>query len=241
MKFKGHNDVSLIVAVDEDGGYAKDDKIPWSYEDDWIHFRQLTKNSVCIMGRGTYEDIVSRQKKIKTSVLPNRDVYVISSALAGTTPEGTKGAFANVRQVYEKIRLPKNSKQEIFILGGRELYMQHIMSAKRVYLTLIPGRHQCNHFFPVEHLHKHYNIIDGKEKGDLRFVTYAKAQIYYDLYPPNSQAFADLFKQFKRNGRFVSRNNNTHCIRVNYLSQQELKALQQQGIRVNKVRGFGDK
>lgn len=241
MNFKGHNDVSLIVAVDEDGGYAKDGKIPWSYEDDWIYFRRLTKNSVCVMGRGTYEDIVSRQKEVKDSILPNRDVYVVSSSLANSVPRGTKGAFSSVRKVYETLKLPKNNKREIFILGGRQLYLQHVLCAKQVYLTLVPGRHQCNHFFPVEYLSKHYKIVHGKEKNDLRFITYARAQIYYDIYPLNPQMFADMFKQYKRKGTFVSRNNSTHCIRVNYLSRREQKFLQDQGVKINKIREFGVK
>lgn len=236
MNYKGFNNVKIIVAVDEDGGYAKDGKIPWHYTDDMVHFQNITKNNICIMGRGTYEDIASRLDEIKDSILPSRDVYVVSSKLAGSVPEGTKGAFLSTRKVFETIRLPLSDKRDIFILGGRRLYLQHILHATTVHLTLIPGRHQCNHFFPVEYLSKRYNIIEGKKKGQLKFITYAQDVIQYELYPPNQQMFADLFKKFKRDYRFVSRNNVRHSITVNSLTRKETRDLQNSGVRIDRLR-----
>ena len=55
-------DVEIIVAVDEDGGFGKDGKIPWHYSEDLKHFKEVTTGHVCIMGRKTYEDMLEMRK-----------------------------------------------------------------------------------------------------------------------------------------------------------------------------------
>ena len=59
--------MSIIIAVDSDGGFGKDGKIPWNFPEDLKHFQKITKDGICIMGRNTYEDmynmVIQRRKK----------------------------------------------------------------------------------------------------------------------------------------------------------------------------------
>ena len=49
--------VSLIVAVDEDGGMGMNNRLPWHLPADLAHFKAVTLGKPVIMGRKTYESI----------------------------------------------------------------------------------------------------------------------------------------------------------------------------------------
>lgn len=164
-------DLQMVVAVDEQGGFAKNGEIPWNYKEDWEHFKNVTKNSVCIMGRKTYEDALSRKKnpdKVK-KILPGRDSYVITRQTDEAKFKGVEGIKSSVRQVMDK--LPADGRN-IFVLGGEKLYIEHIVWASRVFVTVVPGIHNCTRFFPVDYLANNFLIAEGREEGELKFVTY---------------------------------------------------------------------
>lgn len=175
-KRKNMSPMSIIVAVDSDGGFGKDGKIPWHFPEDFKHFKETTKNSVCIMGRKTYDDILemllSRKKDDKkiTELLPGRECYVVtgdkSRVSVGATP------VTSIRDAVQ--RLEEDDKREIFILGGRRMFVEALSWANKVYMTVIKDkRYDCDVFFPVNALNK-FNITDGKETDDLYFITYTK-------------------------------------------------------------------
>lgn len=69
---------AIIVAVDDQGGFSKDEKIPWDFPQDLKWFKDRTEGHICVMGRKTYENINSRlDDKMATSVLPNRRCFVL--------------------------------------------------------------------------------------------------------------------------------------------------------------------
>lgn len=170
--------VSIIVAVDEDGGFGKGGKIPWHYKEDFDHFKEVTKDSVCIMGRKTYEDMLAmvkeRRKKNNRKgkidkILPGRDSYVVTSN-ADYKSEGAT-TVTSIRAALEQIK--SDDKREVFILGGRRMFVEALAWANKVYLTLVKGRYECDVFFPVNALEK-FKITEGKETDDLYFVTYTR-------------------------------------------------------------------
>ena len=88
--------INIIVAVDSTGGYAKGREIPWSFKADWNHFKKVTNKTICVMGRGTYQDIADRRKKNTPNfrvLLPNRESYVVSRTLTNSPgPKQVQGA-----------------------------------------------------------------------------------------------------------------------------------------------------
>lgn len=162
-------DIELIVAVDENGGFAKDGEIPWSFKEDWEHFKATTKNTICVMGRKTYEDVMSRKKDPNNGkpALPNRQSYVISRTV--TELPGTEGVFPSLRQAVDSI---KDQNKRIFILGGEKLYIQSIVWARAVHMTLVPGKYQCNRKFPIDYLQKNFVVGEGKKGVDVNFLRY---------------------------------------------------------------------
>ena len=171
---KSKTQINIIVAVDSNGGYANGREIPWSFEADWKHFKSKTKNSMCVMGRGTYEDIAERRKKRSPNfrkLLPNRDSYVVSHTLTNCPgPNQVQGA--KVIHGLDDIR----ETGTIFLLGGFHLWMQYWNYVDRIYMTIVPGNYKTTKKFPVGWLDKEFKIVDGNkevtEQGEILFVEY---------------------------------------------------------------------
>jgi len=170
--------LSIIVAVDQDGGFGKDGKIPWHFKEDFDHFKEKTKDSVCIMGRKTYEDMlemvkVRRKKNNKEGevkeILPGRECYVVTS----NKDYKAEGATA-VQSITKAVQsLDATDEREVFILGGYRMYVEGLTWANKIYMTVVKDRFDCDVFFPV-HATAKFNIADGRETDKLNFITYKR-------------------------------------------------------------------
>ena len=166
--------LSIIVAVDQDGGFGKGGKIPWHFKEDFDHFKEKTKDSVCIMGRKTYEDMlemVKARKKDKTKVikevLPGRMCFVV------TRNKDYKAEGATVVQsITQAVQsLDQTDKREVFILGGFRMYVEGLAWANKVYMTIVKDKFDCDVFFPVKSLER-FKISEGRQTKELDFLTY---------------------------------------------------------------------
>ena len=182
MTFRMNPDpLSIIVAVDVEGGFGKGGKIPWHFPEDFKHFKEVTKDSICIMGRRTYTDMLEMitDRRIKKgekkedividSILPNRKCIVLSRTL--TDVEGAE-VFPSLREATQS--LDANDKREVFILGGEKLFIEALPYVNRIYMTVIKDEHDCDRFFPVNLIHKEFGITNGSETDDLYFVDYVR-------------------------------------------------------------------
>ena len=168
--------ISIIVAVDEGGGFGRDGTIPWNYPADFKHFQKVTKGGVCVMGRRTYEDMVDMKKNKKQNIgshiLPDRQSHVI------TRNEKFKAEGAtvskNLRQVVHSLK--EDDNRMIFVIGGEKLFIEAIAWADKIYMTVVPGLYECDRRFPLKALVRDFKIIEGRKEGDLKFVTYGRKQ-----------------------------------------------------------------
>jgi len=167
--------LSIIVCCDENGGFGKDGKIPWDIPEDMTHFKDITKNNICIMGRNTYEDmynmVIKNKKRDKIKeILVNRTSLVVSSK----SNYVDKGAVVvpNIRAAIQSIDI--NDLREIFIIGGYRMFMESLTWTKLIYMTIIKNKtYDCDKHFPIEVL-KRYKIINGQETKNLYFLTYKR-------------------------------------------------------------------
>lgn len=166
------NDINIVVAVDEGGGFGKAGKIPWNEPEDLKHFKEVTKDSICIMGRRTYEDMVEMRKgkKIGKSILPGRECYVLTRD-NNADFEGATIA-SGLRDVLDKIK--DTNQKPIFVIGGEKLFIEALSWAKRVHMTVVEGDHKCDKFFPIDFLRRKFKIVSGEKKGNLTFVEYIR-------------------------------------------------------------------
>ncbi len=219
----------MIVAVDHSGGYANGRDIPWSFKADWTHFKKITKGNICIMGRGTYDDIAGRRKEKSPNfevILPGRTSYVISE-----TRSKVQGAtvFPSVGQCISS--LPTDDR-EIFILGGRRLWVQYLPKAKQIWMTIVPGQYKTNKKFPIELL-TDYEITEGYKEpvGDdeLMFVKYVRKVDYYSVQFPMGQHGQQLAEQLKRSHRLIKEEPQISKVTFIEPFQSELKFIKQVG------------
>lgn len=129
--------LSLIVAMDSDGAIGQAGDMPWgrSMKGDLRHFKETTIGHPILMGRTTYESFPRRP-------LPGRLNIVLTRRSDYTVEEGAVVAHS----VEEALRLAEGA-DEIFVIGGRQIYEQLIDRADRLYVTLV------HHTFPGADTH----------------------------------------------------------------------------------------
>lgn len=153
--------ISIIVAVAENNVIGKDNTLIWHLPADMKYFKEKTSGHCIITGRKNYESIPEKFRP-----LPNRTNIVITRQKDYPAP----GAIV-VGSIEEAIQKAKETKdEEIFIIGGAEIYKQSIELADRIYLTQIHNKFDGDAFFPeLDHskwseTSKTEGIIDDKNK-----------------------------------------------------------------------------
>jgi dihydrofolate reductase len=130
--------ISIIVATAENGVIGKDNQLLWKLSADLKQFRILTTGHSVIMGRKTFESI--------GRPLPNRTNIVISRQRNFSLPEGVLQA----NSLEKAIDLAKNhaGNEEIFIIGGGNVYEQALAITDKIYLTEVKANIEGDAFFP---------------------------------------------------------------------------------------------
>lgn len=133
--------ISMIAAIGANRELGKGNDLLWKIPDDLKRFRELTKGHPVVMGRKTFESILA----IAGKPLPNRTNIVITRDLQWHS----EGAFP-VASIDEALSLAKlkPGSDEIFIIGGAQVYELGLPFADRLYLTLIEDSKEADTFFP---------------------------------------------------------------------------------------------
>jgi len=131
---------SIIVAMSANHGLGKDNKMMWHIPEDLKRFKSYTLNHHIIMGRKTFESIGNK-------ALPNRTNIVVSRNSDYSVPNGV---FL-VKTIEEGLNIAKiNNENEVFIIGGGEIYDQTINYVDTIYLTkLMDTFSDADAFFPA--------------------------------------------------------------------------------------------
>lgn len=115
--------ISLIAAVSRNGVIGIRNSLPWHLPADLRYFKQLTLGHAIVMGRKTFDSI--------GRPLPGRTNIVISRE-ACQAPPGTEA----VNSIGAAIAMC-DGKNEVFFIGGGEIFQQTMGLAQRLYLTEI--------------------------------------------------------------------------------------------------------
>lgn len=165
---------AIIVAVDDQGGFSKDEKIPWDFPQDLKWFKDRTEGHICVMGRKTYENINSRlDDKMATSVLPNRRCFVLSN----TVQEYPNATIIKGILEIENHLADEDADKTIFIIGGERLYKEGLSLVDTVYVTALNSDYSCDKFFPVDYLLEHFytdKVYKREDAPELRFTTWKR-------------------------------------------------------------------
>lgn len=140
--------ISLIAALTQNKVIGKNNDLPWHLPDDMKYFMKTTTGHHVIMGRKNYESLPE-----KFQPLPNRVNIVV------THQKNYKAENCTVvHSIEEGIQIARTAnQQELFIIGGAEIYTQGFLQADRLYLTEIQGTLEGDTYFPE------FNKADWKE------------------------------------------------------------------------------
>jgi dihydrofolate reductase len=161
--------ISVIAAIDRNGLIGNERGLPWHLPRDLRRFRDLTLGKPIIMGRTTHEHI--------GRPLPGRRNIVLTRKKGASIPGCSVASSLD-----EALQLAGEAAEEVFAIGGAELYRIALPRADRLYLTIVDGVFQGKTYFPRESLHLHCWIVKSHTLSE----------------PDGKNVHRDLFVQLER-------------------------------------------
>jgi dihydrofolate reductase len=125
--------LSLLVAMSRNRVIGRGNRLPWHLPSDLRRFKRLTMGHTIVMGRKTYESI--------GRPLPGRRMVVLTRQPDFAAPDGVVVAHA-LREALGR------NEDEIFIVGGADLFAQTLPLARKLYLTLVEAEIEGDTYFP---------------------------------------------------------------------------------------------
>lgn len=152
--------MNIIVAVDQNWGIGKDNKLLVSIPSDMKHFREETTGKVVVMGRKTLESFPNGLPlKSRTNIVLTHDkTYYVKDAIL----------------VYSEEELLKKLKEydsdSIYVIGGESIYRMMLPYCDTAHVTKIDYSYEADTYFP--------NLDELQEWKETAFST---EQTYFDL------------------------------------------------------------
>ncbi|MCO5144035.1 MAG: dihydrofolate reductase [Oligoflexia bacterium] len=129
--------VSLVVAMSENRVIGIENRLPWNIPEDLKRFKQITSGHPIIMGRKTYESI-GRLLPNRTNIIisRNKDYRVQNAIICHSLSEAIEWAQKSP------------GSDEIFVIGGGEIFKQAIPLSNKIYLTKVLWAFEGDAYFP---------------------------------------------------------------------------------------------
>ncbi|HCA07995.1 dihydrofolate reductase [Chryseobacterium sp.] len=158
---------TIVVAMGEKNEIGFENKLLWHLPKDLKHFKDMTSGHPIIMGRKTYESI--------GKPLPNRTNIVISRK-KNWFEEG----ILIVGSIKEAVKFAKKIDENVFIIGGGNIYEQTMEMVDKLEVTLVKADLQADTFFPKinpkvwKKTEEIFHEKDEKNEYDFSFQTYER-------------------------------------------------------------------
>jgi len=161
--------ISQIVAVSLNNVIGKENSLPWHMPTDMAYFKNKTWGHHIVTGRRNYEAEGKALPARVNIVITRNPGFHISDAIV-------------VHQLDEAIEIANRSEEdELFIVGGAEIYKLAMQVTERIYLTRIHAQFEGDTFYPELDMTvwKQVSIdrrkADGKNPYDYDFIIYERA------------------------------------------------------------------
>ncbi|MEN9446478.1 MAG: hypothetical protein RL728_990 [Bacteroidota bacterium] len=158
--------ITLIAAAAENNALGKDNDLLWHLPEDFKRFKQITSGHYIIMGRKTFESFPKPLSNRTHIIITRQEEYLVEGCLV-------------VHSLEEALEIaPQN--EEVFIIGGAQIYEQALPFADKIDLTRVHIELDADAFFP-EFNTSEWNLVftekhfkDEKHQYDFTFETYIK-------------------------------------------------------------------
>ncbi|MCA1030387.1 dihydrofolate reductase [Bacillus timonensis] len=159
--------ISLIVAMDQNNLIGQDNDLPWKLPADLAYFKKITMGKSIVMGRKTYNSI--------GRPLPGRHNIVLTK-----THDMNVFGCEVMHSVDEVLHHSEQLGNEVFIIGGAEIFNQFLPFTDKLYITHIEERFSGDTYFPKVNMEE-WELIsrekgpkDNKNPYDYFFAVYRK-------------------------------------------------------------------
>ncbi len=158
MKLK----MSIIVAYDKNRVIGYQGRMPWHIRGELSRLKEITLGKTVVMGRKTYESIGHPLEGRQNIILTRNKQLDIEGTICVSSLE-------EMHQI-----LPE--QEEVFILGGSEVYQEVLPFVDTLYVTWIDGEFKGDCFFPTVDNSEFDLEINQKVDGDIpyTYVTYRR-------------------------------------------------------------------
>jgi dihydrofolate reductase len=160
--------LSIIVAIGNKNEIGKGNQLLCHLPADLKHFKEITLGHTVIMGRKTFESLPK-------GLLPNRRNIVISRN------KDLKIEGAEVYSSLDYALLKTINEEEVFIIGGAQMYKQAFPDVDKLYLTKIHADFpDADTFFPTinynawREISRETHLTDEKHPYSFTFLEYVK-------------------------------------------------------------------
>ena len=131
--------ISIIAAIGPNRELGKDNQLLWHIPEDMKRFKELTNGHAVIMGRKTFESIgkplLNRHNIIITRDKNWKPITFVNHLTKTTVCYSLDEAIRTVKSLNTKYLLLNTD--EVFVIGGGQIYEQAIKIADKLYLTIV--------------------------------------------------------------------------------------------------------
>ncbi|MFC0274356.1 dihydrofolate reductase [Metabacillus herbersteinensis] len=159
--------ISLLVARDENGVIGNNNQLPWHLPADLAYFKRVTMNHKIIMGRKTFQSI--------GRILPGRENIVLTR-----DPAFSYQGCTVLHSIEEMLQKYEHLNEEIFVIGGAEIFKEVLPHANRLYITEIHHAFEGDTFFPDINssewraISKEAGVKDDRNPYNYEYVVYER-------------------------------------------------------------------
>ncbi len=147
--------IKAIFACDDNWGIGKNGALPWPHNpEDLKWFKSVTDGKAVVMGRKTWDSLPKKP-------LPNRLNFVITSTNMenyNPRPHGFYSGKDPSKIVKDVIESRYGGIDDIWIIGGSQLFESCLPIIDEVYLSRIEGNYDCDVFLPKWKLMRNFSL-----------------------------------------------------------------------------------
>lgn len=129
--------LSIIAAISENGVIGNNNDLIWHLPADLKRFKKITSGHTVILGRKTFQSL--------PGVLPNRHHIIITKDSSFFFEDENVEVVNSLDQIITRF---SNTEDEVFVIGGGEIYSQLLPYTNKLYITKVKKHFDGDTFFP---------------------------------------------------------------------------------------------
>lgn len=159
-------EVVIVAALAQNRVIGRENALPWRLKADLAHFKALTLGHPVLMGRKTWESL--------GRPLPGRRNLVVTRA-PDYRANGAE-TFGSIEAALSAV----DAAEQVFIIGGADIYRQSLALADRLVLTEVHAEVEGDARFPALDPAHHVEVsrqthqADADNEHDFDFVEYRR-------------------------------------------------------------------